>query len=64
VTPETIAEAVWENVTRTLASGTPDPPSDLAEEYAEAVWEYVTRTLTDAPPASTRRRNRRRMTAG
>lgn len=46
MTPETIAQAVWENATRTLASGTPDPPSNLAEEYAEAVWEYMTRTLT------------------
>lgn len=45
-TAEEIAEAVWTNGTRTLASGTPSAPANQAEEIAEAVWQNVTRTLT------------------
>jgi hypothetical protein len=47
-----ITEAVWTYGTRTLVSGTPDPPDNRAEEVAEAVWEYVSRTLTGAPAST------------
>lgn len=52
--PDAIAQAVWEYETRTLASGTPDPPASRAEEIAEGVWEYVTRTLTTVPQGTGR----------
>lgn len=47
---EEIAEAVWESVSRTLASGSPSPPANGVEEVAKAVWEYETRTLTGTGP--------------
>ena len=42
----TIAEAVWEYPTRTLASGTPDPPATRAESIAKATWEYSERIIS------------------
>ena len=44
--PAAIAQAVWEYATRSLVEGTPDAPSNRAEEIAQAVWEYTTRALT------------------
>jgi hypothetical protein len=41
-----IAQGVWTHGTRTLASGTPGPPTTLAEEIAEAVWTNSIRTIT------------------
>jgi len=45
--PDTIAEAVWTNATRTLSAGVAAEPTTRAEEIAKAVWEYMTRTLTE-----------------
>jgi hypothetical protein len=40
-----VVEGIWTYGTRTLASGTPGPPTNLAEEIAEAVWQYGTRVI-------------------
>lgn len=45
-TAEEIAEAVWTNGTRTLASGSPAAPTNQLEEIVEAIWQNSTRTLT------------------
>ena len=48
------AAAIWGYGTRTLGTGTPDPPADYADEIAGEMWGYGARTLTSAPePAST-----------
>lgn len=60
-TAEEYAQAVWEYVTRTLASGTPDTPTNRQELYAEAVWEYVTRELTSGNSVLLVNQNQRRL---
>ncbi len=42
-----IAATVWTYPTRTLATGTPAPPTTRAGRIAATVWSYADRTITE-----------------
>jgi hypothetical protein len=47
-TEVTGSQAIWTAISRTLAAGAPDPPTNRLEQYVKAIWEYATRELTGA----------------
>ena len=46
---DAVASAVWTAPTRTLAAGSPPPPSTTLDLIAEAVWTAVSRTTGTSP---------------